>query len=98
VCGRFTALEFVPSCVECFYRKQSFHFSETNPVAAPHDLDLPLPHIAIGDVEGGVVIIKLHSEFGLSTEVGMKKKNQILFEQAVAVSAGITDTDKSWPC
>jgi len=29
---------------------------------------------------------QLHVEFGLSTEVGMKKKNQILFAQSIVVS------------
>jgi hypothetical protein len=85
VCGRYTGMEFVPTAIECFYRKQSYHYSES-PAAAPlQDLDLPVPHIAVGDTEGGVTIIKLHAEFGLSTEVGMKKKNQILFSQAVQV-------------
>ena len=86
VCGRYTALEYIPTCVECFYRKQSFHFSDLASAAAPaQDLDLPIPYISIGDSEGGVHIIKLHVEFGLSTEVGMKKKNQILFAQSVEV-------------
>jgi uncharacterized membrane protein len=42
--------------------------------------------IAIGDSKGMVHLIKLHPEFGNSTEVGMKKKNQILFAQSVKVS------------
>jgi hypothetical protein len=85
VCGRYTDLEYVPTCIECFYRKQTFHFADA--AAAPvQDLDAPIPHIAIGDSEGGVHVIKLHVEFGLSTEVGMKKKNQILFAQSVEVS------------
>jgi hypothetical protein len=78
-------MEYVPTCIECFYRKQTFHFADA--AAAPvQDLDAPIPHIAIGDSEGGVHVIKLHVEFGLSTEVGMKKKNQILFAQSVEVS------------
>lgn len=85
VCGRYKGMEFVPTCIECFYRKQSYHYSDSNTAAPFHNLDLPIPHIAIGDTEGGVTIIKLHAEFGLSTEVGMKKKNQILFSQAVEV-------------
>lgn len=86
MCGRYTGMEFVPTCIECFYRKQSFHFSDAVSTAPLQDLDLPVPHIAIGDTEGGVTVIKLHAEFGLSTEVGSKKKNQILFSQAVEVS------------
>eukprot|EP00599_Poterioochromonas_sp_BG-1_P011527 CAMPEP_0173160904 /NCGR_PEP_ID=MMETSP1105-20130129/18232_1 /TAXON_ID=2985 /ORGANISM="Ochromonas sp., Strain BG-1" /LENGTH=263 /DNA_ID=CAMNT_0014080117 /DNA_START=369 /DNA_END=1157 /DNA_ORIENTATION=- len=39
--------------------------------------------ISIGDSKGIVHFIKLHPEFGNSSEVGMKKKNQILFAQSV---------------
>jgi hypothetical protein len=129
-------LSFVPTAIECFYRKQSFHFADgaaatpgthaTSSAAATagggggggtggapaaaaaasasaaassssssvnHSgaLDLPLQHIAIGDTQGNIHLITLSSEFGLTTEVGMKKKNQILFADAIKVSccAGI---------
>ena len=84
ICGRYTDLEFIPTAIECFHRKQSFHFADAASVVA-QDLDLPIPHIAIGDSAGQISIIKLHVEFGLSTEVGMKKKNQLLFAQSVEV-------------
>lgn len=42
--------------------------------------------ISIGDSKGIVHFIKLHPEFGNSSEVGMKKKNQILFAQSVKVN------------
>jgi hypothetical protein len=42
--------------------------------------------ISIGDSKGTVHLIRLHPEFGNSNEVGMRKKNQILFAQSVKVS------------
>ena len=38
-----------------------------------------------GDSAGNIHFIALHPEFGASTELGSKKKNQILFAEALEV-------------
>eukprot|EP01039_Chlorochromonas_danica_P001258 gene1258-1371_t len=57
VCGRYTAMEFIPTAIECFQRHS--------------------------DSKGHLHIIMLDEEFGSSIEVGMKKKNQLLFNDAI---------------
>lgn len=42
-------------------------------------------NLIIGDATGKIHIIALHPEFGVSADVGMKKKNQILFAESVKV-------------
>lgn len=50
--------------------------------------------ISIGDSKGIVHFIKLHPEFGNSSEVGMKKKNQILFAQSVKVNVSFSSSTR----
>ena len=55
--------------------------------------EVSVPYLAVGESTGAVHILELHPEFGASTEVGMKKKNQSLFasstqyQQAACVAA-----------
>eukprot|EP01035_Chromulina_nebulosa_P023791 gene23791-30858_t len=43
----------------------------------------PNKYLAIGDSNGTIHFIGLHPEFGTSTELGSKKKNQILFAESL---------------
>ena len=93
MCGRITDLDTIPSAIECFQlmEVQAGEGSNTNNNQNNNNgnqnqnVDVK-SFIAIGDSKGMVHLIKLHPEFGNSTEVGMKKKNQILFAQSVKVS------------
>jgi hypothetical protein len=42
--------------------------------------------LSIADSSGKVHLVKLHPEFGGSSEVGSKKKNQVLFAESIKVS------------
>jgi len=68
VIGRFTNLEYIPTSIECFHRKQSFHFADATSNVL-HDMDVPIQHIAIGDAMGGVCIIKVCFDFSLDPSV-----------------------------
>lgn len=43
-------------------------------------------YLVFGDSKGNLHFLKLHPEFGISSEIGLKKKNQMLFQQSVDVS------------
>eukprot|EP01038_Epipyxis_sp_PR26KG_P010466 gene10466-14060_t len=73
VCGRFTELGNVPTCLDYFVLKNPSGYNIES---------LNQQYLAIGDARGYLHLIRLHPEFGASTEVGMKKKNQILFTQS----------------
>jgi hypothetical protein len=44
-------------------------------------------YLVFGDSKGNLHFLKLHPEFGISSEIGLKKKNQMLFQQSVDVRA-----------
>lgn len=81
-------MDCVPTAIECFAAKQ--HFRPDGPSSGEGsgaDRDVPARYVSIGDSKGGVHLIRLHADFELSTEVGMKKKNQLLFALSVKVPA-----------
>ncbi len=88
MCGRYSGMNHVPTAVECFAAKQNFYFDSESvtQTAAAVDRDAPVRFVAVGDSGGNVHLIRLHADFELSTEVGMKKKNQVLFAQSVKES------------
>lgn len=51
--------------------------------------ELPVPFMVVGTAQGSLHVVAMHPEFGLSTEVGMKKKNQQLFARAIQVRAAL---------
>ncbi len=90
VCGRFAEMDCVPTSIECFATKQHFHYdsapSAGNAVSENGaDRDALARYVSVGDSKGQVHLIRLHADFELSTEVGMKKKNQLLFAVSVKV-------------
>ncbi len=56
---------------------------DSRSITGTHKADAMASYITIGDSQGNLHSILLHEEFGSSTEVGMKKKTQILFAESV---------------
>jgi len=53
-------------------------------------------YLVVGDSKGYLHIIKLHPEFGISTEVGLKKKNQNLFIHSITHNYRIIKAHDDW--
>lgn len=93
VCGRLSTLEQVPVSIEAFSLRTHMGFLDPDkdaPVVTSSTIKAAqlnvIQFLAIGDVAGTVRILRLHPEFGQSTDVGMKKKNQLMFAYSVKVS------------
>ncbi|RYZ13274.1 MAG: hypothetical protein EOO70_08720, partial [Myxococcaceae bacterium] len=80
VCGRVTALDSIPSAIECFQRPTLAMAEERGGMGGTANRNNA--HIVIGDSAGWLHVLPLHEEFGNSSEVGMKKKNQLLFAES----------------
>lgn len=78
VCGRIVSLADVPTALECF--------TVTRKVSYSHET---IAHLLIGDSTGSMHIVTLDSEFGQTSDAGAKKKNQLLFSQAIEVMCAV---------
>jgi hypothetical protein len=87
VCGRITSFDSIPTAIECFALTDEASEGGSSGGGGEKEGGRAefKSFIAIGDSKGWFHLIELHNEFGNSTEVGMKKKNQLLFAQSVKV-------------
>ena len=89
MCGRFS-VDAVPTAIECFSTLQHMYYDAEAAVTSGNNgnsgSEVVNRYIAVGDSTGCVHLICLHQEFELSTDVGMKNKNQQYFAVSVKVS------------
>lgn len=84
-------MEAVPTAIECFSTLQHTYYDADSAGAQSSSAagsEVINRYVAVGDSTGCVHLICLHQEFELSTDVGMKNKNQQYF--AVSVKENYT--------